>query len=287
MVSYDYSLQEIVPLNAGNIFGAEDNRPVPKWENIIRETLNRVQPPKTKVKCYSDPPSPSRFQPSEDIPNITEEILLETDSDCDEEIHPIDEEPNLQIQAATVKSNNGSPLSLDSEPWEQDLQRQFSLPKRLDRLNCLKTKECAESNGKLARMLSGSERIGLSWPEPPLNLVPQHVLGRPKSFKSIKSFQASRCFRTYDSFKASTNKVPLDLALLAQIDLQSLLRQRRRPHYVRIISKQMVGIFLSVWVRSSLRRHIQNVKVSTVGVGVMGYIGNKVRPQQIYVMSYI
>ncbi|RWW41490.1 hypothetical protein BHE74_00053023 [Ensete ventricosum] len=38
----------------------------------------------------------------------------------------------------------------------------------------------------------------------------------------------------------------------------------------------MVGIYLSVWVRRSLRRRIQNLKVSTAGVGVMGYIGNKV-----------
>ncbi|KAF8715691.1 hypothetical protein HU200_026633 [Digitaria exilis] len=51
--------------------------------------------------------------------------------------------------------------------------------------------------------------------------------------------------------------------------------KRKRPEYVRIISKQMVGIFLSIWVRRSLRKHIQNLRVSTVGVGAMGYMGNK------------
>nr|GFA77183.1 type IV inositol polyphosphate 5-phosphatase 3 isoform X2 [Tanacetum cinerariifolium] len=35
------------------------------------------------------------------------------------------------------------------------------------------------------------------------------------------------------------------------------------------------GIFITVWVRRRLRKHIQNVHVSAVGVGVMGYIGNK------------
>lgn len=268
-----------MPLNAGNIFGAEDNRPVPKWENIIRETLNRFESPKTKVKCYSDPPSPSRFNPSEDIPDIAEEIFLENESDYEEEIHPIDEEPDdcNEDQTATTESKNGSPTSLENKPGEKDLQRQFLSPKRLDRLNCLRTEERAESSGKLTRSLSGSERIGLNWPEPPLNLIPQHVLDRPNSFKSIKSFQASsRSFRIYNSFKSLTNEARKDLALLTEIDLQSLLRRRKRPHYVRIVSKQMVGIFLTVWVRSSLRRHIQNVKVSTVGVGVMGYIGNKV-----------
>ena len=37
----------------------------------------------------------------------------------------------------------------------------------------------------------------------------------------------------------------------------------------------MVGVFLSVWVRRSLQKHIQNVQVSIVGVGTRGFIGNK------------
>jgi hypothetical protein len=36
-----------------------------------------------------------------------------------------------------------------------------------------------------------------------------------------------------------------------------------------------VGIYLSIWVRRDLRKHIQNLRVSTVGVGAMGYMGNK------------
>ncbi|KAH7652001.1 Inositol-polyphosphate 5-phosphatase protein [Dioscorea alata] len=54
-----------------------------------------------------------------------------------------------------------------------------------------------------------------------------------------------------------------------------MLRKKKRSSFIRIISKQMVGVFLSIWVRRSLRKHIQNLKVSTVGVGAMGYIGNK------------
>lgn len=51
---------------------------------------------------------------------------------------------------------------------------------------------------------------------------------------------------------------------------------KSRPRYVRIVSKQMVGIYVSVWARRGLRRHINNIKVSPVGVGIMGYMGNKV-----------
>ncbi|XP_011074107.1 type IV inositol polyphosphate 5-phosphatase 3 [Sesamum indicum] len=286
---YVIGLQEIIPLNAGNIFGAEDSRPVSKWENIIRETLNRV-PPATKFKSYSDPPSPTKFKPSEDAPDIEDEIVIESDSDIEEEIYPLDEEPdniceikdvifdesNFVCADATISNDNGSL----GKSKEQELARQFSSPKRLDRLNCLRTDDSEENTeasnircmNKLTKTLSGTDRIGLSWPEPPLHLLAQHVLEKPNSFKSSKSF------RTYSSFKSnknSENRMRSDIASLAELDLESLINRKRRPPYVRVVSKQMVGIFITVWVRRSLRRHIQNLNVSTVGVGVMGYIGNK------------
>lgn len=42
-----------------------------------------------------------------------------------------------------------------------------------------------------------------------------------------------------------------------------------------LISKQMVGILISVWVRSDLHPYIRNPSVSCVGCGVMGCLGNK------------
>jgi hypothetical protein len=293
-VLYVYSLQEIVPLNAGNVFGAEDGRPVSRWENIIRETLNRIQPKATKIKCFSDPPSPSKFKPSDDAPDIEEEMLLESDSDVGEEVHPFDEEQNVfdesedrpitekdaYVNSGVLDCSGSAKLDM---PGEQELERQFSSPKRLGRLNCLRTEDpedvevlVAQSSGKLTKMLSGSERIGLSWPERPLNLLYQRVLERPNSFTLSKSFKASKSFGPYRSFKSTSNEVPSQIALLAEIDLELLLKRKRRSSFVRIVSKQMVGIFLTIWVRRSLRRHIHNLKVSTVGVGVMGYIGNKV-----------
>uniref|UniRef100_A0A5B7B5C4 Putative type I inositol 1,4,5-trisphosphate 5-phosphatase 1 isoform X4 n=1 Tax=Davidia involucrata TaxID=16924 RepID=A0A5B7B5C4_DAVIN len=293
---YVLGFQEIVPLNAGNVFGAEDSRPVQKWENIIRETLNKIQT-KTKFKCYSDPPSPSRFKPTDDAPDIEDEILLETDSEGEEEIHPLNEETNAfdEVRDRAVTGENmfmNPEASVSSEDInlcmsvEHDLQRQFSSRKRLGRLNCPRTEECtgnaetsvSQHNSKLTKTLSRTEMIGLNWPEPPLHLLAQHVLERPSSFKSVKSFKASKSFRTFDSFKSSVNgdnRRQLEAALLAELDLGSLMYRKRRPPFVRIVSKQMVGIFLTVWVHRSLRRHIQNLKVSAVGVGVMGYIGNK------------
>ncbi|KAL8514275.1 hypothetical protein ACS0TY_013408 [Phlomoides rotata] len=292
---YVIGLQEIIPLNAGNIFGAEDSRPVSKWENIIRETLNQV-PLVTNFKSYSDPPSPSKFKPCEDAPDIEDEIVLESDSDVEEGIHPLTEELDVieEIKDRMVEVEHfisaDPSISNDHDNFrnsaEQDLHRQFSSPQKLDRLNCFRTEDSEENAdvpntqyiNKLTKTLSGTERIGLSWPKSPLHLLAQHVLERPNLFKSFKSFKASKSFRTYSSFKSNTineKNLQSDLASLAELDLESVINRKRRPAYVRIVSKQMVGIFITIWVRRSLRKHIQDLNVSTVGVGVMGYIGNK------------
>lgn len=271
---HDYlnSFQEIIPLNAGNIFGAEDNRPVPIWENVIRGTLNKIQPEKTKFKCYSNPSSPSRFKPSEDAPDIEDEVVLESDSEGEEEVHPFNEESCFDDTLSTIQEKK-----LVCFPSEENV------------------KELVVSNNrKLTRILSGTERIGLSWPEPPLDLLAQcATTERPNSLKTVKSFTTSKSFRSYASFKSyinvdiNNNRVIPEEALVADLDLDSTLYRKRRPPYVKIVSKQMVGVFITIWVRRRLRKHIQNVHVSAVGVGVMGYIGNKVTHGSYFVLYYI
>ncbi|KAK9018696.1 hypothetical protein V6N11_033743 [Hibiscus sabdariffa] len=49
----------------------------------------------------------------------------------------------------------------------------------------------------------------------------------------------------------------------------------KQQRFFLAASKQMVGIFLCVWVRADLYQHISNLKVSCVGRGIMGYLGNK------------
>lgn len=48
-----------------------------------------------------------------------------------------------------------------------------------------------------------------------------------------------------------------------------------KEKYYLAASKQMVGIYLCIWVRSNLKQHIRDLKVSCVGRGLMGYLGNK------------
>ncbi|PWA99581.1 DNAse I-like superfamily protein [Artemisia annua] len=288
---YVLGFQEMIPLNAGNIFGAEDNRPVPVWENIIRHTLNKVQPEK-KFKCYSNPTSPSRFKPSDDAPVIEDEVVLESDSEGEEEVHPFNDETNFDHLMDGPKGQNGILSTLESMPSAGDSEKRFSSQITLDKVNGFSIEDNEENvkpslplvNGRmLTRILSGTERMGLSWPEPPLDLLAQFVSERPnplktvKSFKPSKSFKVTKSFRTYASFKYSNinvdNRVIPEEIFLG--DLESTMYRKRRPPYVRIVSKQMVGVFITIWVRRRLRKHIQNVHVSAVGVGVMGYIGNK------------
>ena len=104
--------------------------------------------------------------------------------------------------------------------------------------------------------------------------------------KSTTSLRTTKSFKAYNSFKhvagSNVGVVPPEVLALASMDLTSLMERKRRPAYVRLVSKQMVGILLTIWVKRSMRKHIQNVRVSTVGVGIMGYIGNKVYKDYIF-----
>lgn len=45
--------------------------------------------------------------------------------------------------------------------------------------------------------------------------------------------------------------------------------------YSLVACKQMVGIFVTVWVKRELVQHIGHLRLSCVGRGVLGYLGNK------------
>ncbi|KAF8040110.1 hypothetical protein BT93_B2359 [Corymbia citriodora subsp. variegata] len=52
-------------------------------------------------------------------------------------------------------------------------------------------------------------------------------------------------------------------------------KRMHRREFCCVVSKQMVGILITVWVRSDLRPYISHPSVSCVGCGVMGCLGNK------------
>lgn len=275
---YVFGFQEIVPLNAGNIFGAEDNRPVAMWEHIIRETLNKISPDKPKYKCHSDPPSPSRFKPSDHALAMEDELISESDSESGREVHPWNEQDFLvDDDGAHSNTYEHSTSSPDETTLQGNSFSRVPSMKTFDRSHNLSFKDYGfnlqePTNQKmLTKTLSHSEKLGMIWPEQPLDMLAQRL---PDSTKSFTSGKALRTYLSFKSVNEDSSAFPED-SLLHDLNINSAVVKRKRPYFVRIISKQMVGAFLSIWVRRSLRKHIHNLKVSTVGVGAMGYIGNK------------
>lgn len=274
------SFQEVVPLNAGNVFGAEDRGTIPKWEAIIRRTLNKSLEPESKHKCFSAPPSP----------------VLRTCSVADALADEIDA------------------LQLDMET-EEHLETASSMELRKHELRKFLP---VEKILEYKRMYGFDSKSTLDWPEysldaPVISSTPKlrramsgsNLVDNDPQLRSPQSFarEGSRLKRSHHS-SGDLQSIWMDEELMAEVDdgssdlsdgnsgeedddfLESTEEQieheaddgnsKSRLKYVRIVSKQMVGIYVSIWVRKRLRRHINNLRVSPVGVGLMGYMGNKV-----------
>ncbi|GFZ00889.1 myo-inositol polyphosphate 5-phosphatase 2 [Actinidia rufa] len=276
--------QEVVPLNAGNVLGAETRRPIPKWESIIRRTLNRSLEPESKHKSYSAPPSPVlRTSDDDDIladetndPSF--EILgdgpIVTTDVSDSKVHKLNEIVRLQKKLQLKRL-----YGIDSDgrlDWpEQSLDS---------------THQVLASSYKLRRVFSSSARVGSDWMENPPMFSPQNVApnGMKRSHRSSGNLgliwmdQEERPdnLDSVSDVSDHFSKEEEDDSILQTSEEQhenGLMKDglKSHPTYARIVSKQMVGIYISVWVRRRLRRHINNLKVSPVGVGLMGYMGNK------------
>ncbi|KAK6943702.1 Endonuclease/exonuclease/phosphatase [Dillenia turbinata] len=171
---YVLGFQEIVPLNAGNVLGAQDVGPAARWLSLIRQALNTKEndPDSSKYYNHTTGPEPELSSPPQP------------------ETHP------------TIKPrlNSSDLLSLEDEIGNEDFEK-----------------------------------------------VP-----RPSRFST------------------SSNEGSPSPPLLSNARSSPLKRK-----FCLAASKQMVGIFLCVWVRADLCRHISNLKVSCVGRGIMGYLGNK------------
>nr|GMD43466.1 type I inositol polyphosphate 5-phosphatase 8-like isoform X1 [Ipomoea batatas] len=160
---YVLGFQEIVPLNAGNVLGAEDSGPATKWLSLIRQALNTKSDPEISPNYTHTPNSHQK---------TSESPLL----------HELQHQTGLK-----PRPSFSDLLSIENELKNEDSGRFFS------------------TNSDSSTSDEGSE-------------------------------QSKFCLAA---------------------------------------SKQMVGLFLCVWVRSDLYQHISSLKVSCVGRGIMGYLGNK------------
>ncbi|GKU86552.1 hypothetical protein SLEP1_g1064 [Rubroshorea leprosula] len=214
---YVLGFQEIVPLNAGNVLGTEDNGPARKWLALIRKTLNSL--PGTSYGCHT--PSP--------IPDPIVELDADFEGSTRQKASSFFHRRSFQSLSRSMRMDN------DMSVPQPRLDRRFSVCDRVifghrpsDYDPCFRCGSSDEENG-------------------PGDSPPGNTL---YSQYSPTSYGGS--FAMEESY-----------------------RHTGQSRYCLVASKQMVGIFLTVWVKSDLRDYVRNMKVSCVGRGLMGYLGNK------------
>ncbi|CAI9260320.1 unnamed protein product [Lactuca saligna] len=249
---YILGFQEVVPLNAGNVLGSETRAPISKWEAIIRKYLNKSREPEVIPKSYSAPTSP------------VNEIKSNADSSSTEIT-----DPNKKVLTSMIGLTGF--YGLDWPEYSLDIKHDICV-----------------SGKKLRRMLSSSDRVRNDWFThegsnfgPRGRVVDLGGLRRVRHSSSDLGLlwmeQQERADFVHSLYERvlEENGNSFIEGMETEHEIPSIKSSGNFRRYVRIMSKQMVGIYLSVWVRKRLRRHIKNIIVTPIGIGLMGYMGNK------------
>ena len=92
---------------------------------------------------------------------------------------------------------------------------------------------------------------------------------------ATKKYYRHRCFRCSAYIDDSSSEEDEESNSFSVSDI-AVATSSNNMKYSLIACKQMVGIFVTVWVRRELVQHLGHLQLSCVGRGVMGYLGNKV-----------
>lgn len=211
---------------------------------------------------------------------MEDDFLSEADNESEGELHPlIEQDINPVTDDSGVCKTYEYSTSASSERVHEaeDFSRMPSVKTSHHSHNSSHTlrSNLEEPNNQAGHL----ERPGMIWPEQQLDMQ-VHLLQDSTSVTSVLTASAS-----FKSRHENSNGFPED-NLDHDVSTDNRVVKRKNSNFVRIISKQMVGIYLSVWVQRGLRRHIQNLRVSTVGVGAMGYIGNKASAKLDLIFSH-
>ncbi|XP_047332815.1 type IV inositol polyphosphate 5-phosphatase 7-like [Impatiens glandulifera] len=257
---YVLGFQEVVPLNAGNILVAEDNGPAKKWLSLIRRTLNDLPGSSAAAaggsnRCYT--PSP--------IPNPVAEYDADFEGSTDKKSSLF---PRRSFQAPRSWRNE-----YDASGSQPRLDRRYSVCDRV--IFGRRPSDYRPSDSSSSQRPSDYSSGGGHRPS-------DYSSGqRPSDYSSgRRASDFSRWGSSDDDGKpfdspstvvfsptSSSGYIPTEDGYKMSVPRQS--------RYCLVASKQMVGIFITVWVKSDLREHVSNMKVSCVGRGLMGYLGNK------------
>ncbi|TXG63685.1 hypothetical protein EZV62_010679 [Acer yangbiense] len=210
---YVLGFQEIVPLNAGNVLGTENNGPARKWLALIRKTLNSL--PGTSGGCHTPSPIP--------------DPIVELDADFE-----------------------GSTRQKASSFFQRRSFQSLSRSMRMDN-------DMSMPQPRLDRRFSVCDRV---------------IFGhRPSDYDPNFRWGSSDDENDPGDSPVTTQYSPITYS--GSFSMEDRDRSSGNSRYCLVASKQMVGIFLTVWVKSDLRDNVRNMKVSCVGRGLMGYLGNK------------
>ncbi|KAG8097730.1 hypothetical protein GUJ93_ZPchr0013g34040 [Zizania palustris] len=216
---YVIGLQEIVPLNAGNVLLTEDNGPAKKWVGLVRKTLNNLDLQGSVVYNYHTP-SPVR-------------------------------DPIVELNVDFERSSRGQ---RNSSFFHRRSFQSFNRSSRIDMM---------DPHSLVDRRFSVCDRI--SFGSRPSDVDTSMRYGGSSDDENVDDESPSGIFYS-----------PMPCGYGAPLCYNDNKRQLiNTSRYCLVASKQMVGVFLMVWVRSDIREHVKNLKVSCVGRGLMGYLGNK------------
>ncbi|CAA0823070.1 Type I inositol 1-4-5-trisphosphate 5-phosphatase CVP2 [Striga hermonthica] len=257
---YVLGFQEIVPLNAGNILVAEDNGPAKKWLSLIKRTLNNASGTSGTSGRYT--PSP--------IPNP----VAEWDADF---AGPTNRKATTFIPRRSFQTPQHWRVENDlSAPHQPRLERRFSV---CDRVMFGRRPSDAESGSRSGSHYRPSDCSSAA-------RASDYSSG-PRTSDYSSSRRPSDCSwgqRTSDFSRWGSEEEyycppgdwsPSTVLYSPGEDGSGFFGAGGHSGYSLVARKQMVGIFLTVWVRNELTEHVKNIKVSCVGRGLMGYLGNK------------
>ncbi|KAK9664318.1 hypothetical protein RND81_14G033100 [Saponaria officinalis] len=258
---YVLGFQEIVPLNPSNILGSEDNGPAKKWVSLIRKTLNNR--PGICGSSGNHTPSP--------VPNPIVEMNADFEGSTRHKAASFFHRRSFQA-TGTWKTDN------DPSSSQPRLERRYSVCDRAIfghrpsnyRPSDYRASDYRPSDYRPSDYRPSDYRPSNYRPSDcrPSDCRPSDY--RPSDFSRWGSSEED----CYPGDSPSTVLFsPMSCGGSTHSDI--CYRQPKQSRYCLIVSKQMVGIYLTVWVRKDLREHVRNVKVSCVGRGLMGYLGNK------------
>ncbi|KAL7582260.1 type IV inositol polyphosphate 5-phosphatase 7 [Lactuca sativa] len=262
---YVLGFQEVVPLNAANILGAEDNGPAKKWLTLIRRTLNNRPGTSGGSGCYT--PSP--------IPDPVAEYDADFEGSSRQKTSSLFHRKSFQAPRSWRTEN-------DSSMPQARLDRRYSVCDRAifghrpsDYSSSHRPSDYSSSGGHRPSDYSSSRRPSDYRPS---DYRPSDYSSgnRPSDYSSWgqRPSDCSRWGSSDDDYGPMEDSPSTNSFSPASV-MEDGSRWPSHSRYCLVASKQMVGVFLTVWVKNDLREHVRNMKVSCVGRGLMGYLGNK------------